>query len=145
LFDFRLLQQYPPEAALHRKIGVTIMELALYSFLSDKKARECRADIGLPRGISAGAAACDGRASRCKRQRPIKLAGIHFRQRAALDPSDCAQREQQRRLKAVACPDRIHHVGGRRLDLRRPRCTVPRLGSLDPPRDDNETRSGRHE
>ena len=32
------------------------MELALYSFLSDNKARQCRADIGLARRIGTGAA-----------------------------------------------------------------------------------------
>ena len=108
------------------------MELAFNSFLSDKKARQCRADIGVARGIGAGAAACEGRASRRKRQRPIEARRHSFAPAAALDPSDGAQGEQQRRLKAVACPDGIHHVDGGRLDLNRTRCPVPRLGSLDP-------------
>ena len=54
------------------------------AFLSGKKARQCRADIGVARRIGAGATACDGRATRRKRQRPIKLAGIHLRQRPRL-------------------------------------------------------------
>jgi hypothetical protein len=54
------------------------VELALDSFLSDKKTRQCRPDIGVVRGIGAGAAACKSRASRSKRQRPMKLAGIHL-------------------------------------------------------------------
>jgi hypothetical protein len=44
----------------------------------------------MARWISTGAAACKGRASSRKRQRPIKLAGIHLRQRTALDPADGA-------------------------------------------------------
>mgnify|MGYP003694499235 CR=1 FL=1 len=100
-----------------------------FDIISGKKTRRCRADIGLARRIGAGAAACEGRASRRKRQRPIKLAGIHLRQRAALDPSDGAQGEQQRGLKAVACPDGIHHIDRGRLDLRPdpPLCAMPGL------------------
>jgi hypothetical protein len=41
-------------------------ELAFDLFLSDKKARQCRADIGVARRIGAGAAASEGRAGRRK-------------------------------------------------------------------------------
>ena len=99
----------------------------------------------MARRIGAGTAACEGRASRRKRQRSTKLLGIHLRQRSALDPSDRSQSEQHGGLKAVACPDRIHHVDGGRLDLDQTCFLVPRPSSLDPARDDDQARSRRNE
>ena len=66
--------EYSPELATHLKQKMKdykitgLMELAFDSFLTDKKARQCRADIGVARRIGAGAAACEGRAGRRKRQ-----------------------------------------------------------------------------
>jgi hypothetical protein len=59
-------------------------------FLSGKKAGQFRADIGVARRIGAGAAACEGRAGRRKRKRPIQFSGSHLRQRATLYSSDGA-------------------------------------------------------
>jgi hypothetical protein len=75
------------------KTGLPIMKLAFDAFLAGQKAGQCRADIGVARRICAGATTCDGRATRRKRQDPIKLAGIHLRERAAPDPANGAQGE----------------------------------------------------
>src|SRR3954470_18208538 len=111
--------------------------------ISGQKTRQCRADIRLAWWIGSSASASEGRASRRKRQYTTKLVGTQLRQRSALDPSDRAQGEQQRSLKAVACPDGIHHTCCRRLDLHETRFTVPSLGSIDPTRNDDQTCTGR--
>jgi hypothetical protein len=83
----------------------------------------------MPWRIGSGAPVCESRANRRKLQRPAEFFGIHLRQCTALDPSDRAQSEQQGGLKAVACPDGIYRICGRRFDLNQTRLAVPWCGS----------------
>jgi hypothetical protein len=68
-----------------------------------------------------------------------------LRQRSGFDPSDGAQGEQQRGLKAVACPDGIDDIYRGRLDFDQTHLSMPCLSSLDSTRDNDQACTRRNE